>query len=152
MPEFADIYVAVKTRSRQAAIDFLDHFLPQRVESTDEYEFPQYTLETETEFASVADLMHFLEMEKQATYNLYWRNTDETNPNKHGMLFYTSDEAVIFGISRNAEIGGHLNTTLEDECLALMKAFFQTDLGYITYEDTPAETYEAFVEVVKRLL
>jgi len=151
MGEYADIYVAVKTRSRKEGIDFLNHFLPQRVESADEYEFPQYSGKTEIKFDSVEDLMSYLETEKTSEYDLYWRNTDESSPNKHGMLFYTKDEAMIFGISRDADIGGHLNTENEDQCIKLMKAYFKTKIGYITYEDTPTDTYYEFVEIVNEL-
>ena len=64
MGQFADIYVAVKTRSKQQGINFLNHFLPNRVESADEYEFPQYSSNSEIEFDSVNDLMNHLETEK----------------------------------------------------------------------------------------
>lgn len=151
MGQFADIYIALKTRSKQKGIDFLNHFLPQREESADGYEFPQYSNKSEIEFDSVDELMNQLETEKNSEYNLYWRNTDESNPNKHGMLFYTKDEAIIFGISRDADIFGHLNTKNEDECLILMKEYFQTKIGYITYEDTPTDTYNEFVEKVNEL-
>ncbi len=151
MGQFADIYIAVKTRYKQKGIDFLNHFLSQREESADEYEFPQYTSKTEIEFDSVDDLMNYLETDKNAEYNLYWRSTDNSNPNKHGMLFYTKDEAIIFGISRDADIGGNSNTENEDECLNLMKEYFQTDIGYITYEDTPSDSYNEFIEKVNEL-
>ena len=151
MGQFADIYIAVKTRYKQKGIDFLNHFLPQREESADEYEFPQYSSKKEIEFDSVDDLMIYLETDKNAEYNLYWRSIDDSNPNKHGMLFYTKDEAIIFGISRDADIGGNLNTENEDECLKLMKEYFQTDIGYITYEDTPTDTYNEFIEKINEL-
>ena len=67
------------------------------------------------------------------------------------MLFYTKDEAIIFGISRDADISGHIDTSNEDECLELMKEYFQTDIGYITYEDTPYATFEEFVKEVNKL-
>lgn len=105
----------------------MNNFLPQRIESADEYEFPQYSSKTEIEFESVDDLMNYLESDKNSEYNLYWRSTDDSNPNKHGMLFYTKDEAMIFGISRDA------------------------DIGYITYEDTPTDTYNEFIEKVNEL-
>jgi hypothetical protein len=151
MGQYSDIYIAVKTRYKQKGIDFLNHFLPKRVESADEYEFPQYSSKTEIEFDSVEDLMNYLETDKNAEYNLYWRSIDDSNPNKHGMLFYTKDEAIIFGISRDADIGGNLNTENEDECLKLMKEYFQTDIGYITYEDTPTDSYNEFGEKVNEL-
>ena len=43
-------YIAVKTRSKQQATDFLNHFLPNHEESADEYEFPQYSKATEKGF------------------------------------------------------------------------------------------------------
>jgi len=151
MGELADIYVAVKTRSKEVGENFLNQFLPKRTESSAEYEFPQYSKETEREFETVSDLMTFMEKHDQAEYNLYWRSLDKSNPNKHGMLFYTKDKAIIFGISRDAEIGGNLNTRNEDECLKLMKEYFKTNIGYITYEDTPTETYQEFVDIVNKL-
>jgi hypothetical protein len=151
MGQFADIYVAVRTRSKQKATAFLNHFLPQRIESAGEYEYPQYSRETEKEFDTVEELLSYLETEKSAAYNLYWRSTDETNPNKHGMLFFTKDGALIFGISRDAYLEEDLNTRNEDECLELMKGYFQTDLGYITYEGVPPDTYREFVEIANEL-
>lgn len=150
MGQYADIYVAVKTSSKQQAINFLNNFLLSRVEGADKYEFPQYSSETNRELETVDELMSYLESEVKSEYNLYWRGTDNLTPNKHGMLFYTKDEALIFGISRDADIGGNLNTDNEDECLRLMKEYFQTDIGYITYEDTPIETFIPFeVQVTK---
>lgn len=42
---------------------------------------------------------------------------------------YTKDEAMLFGISRDTDISGHLDTSNEDECLKLVKEYFQTDIG-----------------------
>jgi len=151
MRQLADIYVAVKTRSKEVGENFLNQFLPKRIESADEYEFPQYSKETEREFKTVSELMNYMEKNDQAEYNLYWKSLDKSNPNKHGMLFYTKDKAIIFGISRDAEIGGNLNSRNEDECLNLMKEYFKTNIGYITYEDTPTETYKEFVDIVNGL-
>lgn len=151
MGQYADIYIAVKTRSKQQATDFLNHFFPNRVESADEYEFPQYSSPAYREFKTVNELMLYLESEVNAEYNLYWKATDDSNPNRYGMLFYTSDAAIIFGISRDADIGGYDNTENEDECLKQMKEYFQSENGYITYEDTPYETYKKFVSKVNNL-
>jgi hypothetical protein len=151
MPQYADIYIAVKTRSKEKAIEFLNYFLPDREESADEYEFPQYERKDEYEFENVLELMSFLEENTNSEYNIYWRNTDEQNPNRHGMLFYTKDEAIIFGISRNADINGPQNSENEDICLKKMKAYFKTNIGYIAYEDEVAhETYEEFMRAVNK--
>jgi len=151
MPQYADIYIVVKTRSKEKAIEFLDHFLPNREESADEYEFPQYGHKKEREFANALHVMSFLESSTSCEYNIYWRNTDSKNVNRHGMLFYTRDEAIIFGISRDADINGPHNSENEVDCLNNMKAYFNTKNGCITYEDeVPHDTYEKFISDVNK--
>jgi len=58
------------------------------------------------------------------------------------MLFYTCDEATIFGISRN------IRNNSEAECLKLMKEYLNSEIGYITYEEPPYNIYE---EVLKKI-
>ena len=82
MGQYADIYITVKTRSKQQATDFLNHFFPNRVESADEYEFPQYSSPGYRGFKTVNELMLYLESEVNAEYNLYWKATDDSNPNR----------------------------------------------------------------------
>jgi hypothetical protein len=150
---YADIYVAVKTRSKSKALAFLDHFLPMREETANEYEYPQYSDSSSQMFDTVDQLMDFLEQSKKSKYNLYWHNIDSSKPNQHCMLFYTKDEALVFGISREADIEDRTNTRNEEECLDLMLTFFQTDIGYITYEDLPADSFEEFlIEYKKRVI
>ncbi|WP_299126051.1 hypothetical protein [uncultured Tenacibaculum sp.] len=67
------------------------------------------------------------------------------------MIFYTKDGNMIFGISRNADMSGNLITYNEDECLKQMKEFFKSEMGYIHYENPPADSYTKFVEIVKEL-
>ncbi|MCO5275518.1 MAG: hypothetical protein M9900_11455 [Flavobacteriales bacterium] len=151
MSEHADIYVAIRTRSKQTALEFLDYFIPKRKVFADEFEFPQYSQQPDREFSSAEDVMDFLQVNTKAKYNLYWKSTDDSNPNLFGMLFYTKDEAIIFGITRDADIGGPSNTDNESECLRQLEDYFKTSLGYVTYEDTPYETFEEFQnEVMKK--
>jgi hypothetical protein len=151
MGYYADIYVAKETRSKKEALAFLNHFVPERVESADEYEFPQYTSITSRKFENVVELMDHLEKNSNEEYNLYWRSIDQNNLNRHAMLFYTKDGAIIFGISRDADSTGQLNTENEDSCLDELMQYFSTDIGYITYEQTPADSFAEFKKVVKLL-
>ena len=151
MGYLADIYVIQKSRSKTKGIDFLNHFLPLREESADEYLIPQYSDEPIQDFDSADELMTFFESNCEFSQSIYWRNLDESNPNKHGMIFYTKDGNMIFGISRNAEMSGNLNTDNEDECLNEMKKYFNTEIGYIHYENPPVERYDEFVEIVNEL-
>lgn len=148
---YADIYAAIKTRSKKQALDFLNHFLPEREESDYIYEYPQFGKDTEREFKNRDELMTFLETNVKAEYNLYWKGTNASKTNKHAMLFYTEDESLIFGISCDADKGGNFNTNNEDECLKLMKEYFKTEIAYITYEAPPASTFKEFCEIVSDL-
>jgi len=151
MGYLADIYVIKKSRSKKLATDFLNHFLPKREESSVDYFIPEYSENPTHEFDNASDLMKFLELNKNYSNRIYWRNTDDKNPNKHGMIFYNEDGTMIFGISRNADISGNLNTENKDKCLIEMKNFFDTNLGYIHYENPPVDNYKEFVEIVNKL-
>lgn len=74
------------------------------------------------------------------------------NPNKHGMIFYLKDGTMIFGISRNADMTGNMKTENEDQCLIEMMEYFDTNLGYIDYENPPVDSYEEFVKIVNGML
>ena len=145
MGYLADCYVIKETRSKEEAIKFLDKFLPTREESQQVYELPKFGPTTEMEFESVDDLMDHLEQHPSTPYSIYWRNLDNKSLNRNGMLFYTKDGHLIFGISTDSAYNN------EDECLNGLKQYFQTDLGYITYESTPAESFEEFQKIVKGL-
>ncbi len=43
VPEYADIYALGNERKPEAVVAFLDRFLPDRIESADEYEVPQFS-------------------------------------------------------------------------------------------------------------
>lgn len=151
MGYLTDIYVIKKTRSKKLADDFLNHFLPNRTESADEYLIPEYSDNPTHKFDTADKLMSFLEINKNYSNRVYWRNTDEKNLNKHGMIFYNQDGTMIFGISRDADMSGNLNTENEDQCLNEMKKYFDTNLGYIDYENPPANSYKEFVGIVNKL-
>lgn len=148
----ADIYVIKKSRSRSLVNDFLNHFLPQRTESAAEYCIPEYSGNPTFVFESADELMSFLEKNENYSNRIYWKNADENSLNKHGMVFYNEDGSMIFGISRNADMSGELNTDSEDQCLIEMKEYFDTNLGYILYETPPADSYSEFVEIVNNAI
>lgn len=151
MGYLADIYVIKESRSSKLGIDFLNHFLPQREESADEYLIPQYSDDPIQEFDNAMDVMIFMESNPDYSQSLYWRNLDDNSLNIHGMIFYTEDGNMIFGISRNADMSGNLNTENEDKCLQEMKKYFNAELGYIHYENPPANTLAEFRDIVSNL-
>lgn len=146
MSYYADIYVIKKDRSKRNGLEFLDRFLPNRKESTDEYLIPQFSEKPIKVFEKAEKLMEFLELETSYTQAIYWSNLESESPNAHGMLFYTKDGCIIYGISRDAnEIEAYRTA---ETCLKEMQVFLQTDKGYITYECPPEDTYEEFLTKV----
>ena len=144
----ADIYVIKKTRSKETVFQFLNYFLPLRAESSDWYQVPQYADAAEIIFQNAESLMDYLEKTPDSEHSMYWRNLDSNDLNRHGMIFYTSDSYIIFGISRDNF--GVKKTTNEEKCLDEMKNFLQTDEGYITYESPPETTYPEFAFLVNQ--
>ena len=143
MSGYADIYVIKKTRSKEFALSFLDHFAPQRRESAENYLIPQYSNEPTYEFTNASALMTFLEPSESFSQSIYWSNLDTESPNRHVMLFYTEDGFLIFGISRHYKSAD--DTRSEEECLQLMTEFLETNEGYITYECPPENTHPEFI-------
>lgn len=151
MGYLADIYIIKESRSKKMGVDFLNYFFPLREESADEYLIPQYLDPPIKKFDNANDLMTYLESNPKYAHSIYWRNMDKKSFNKYGMIFYTKDGNMIFGISRDTDTSGNLNTDNEDKCLKEMKDYFKTELGYIHYENPPATTYHQFIEIVANL-
>ncbi len=61
MAYLADIYIIKKTRSKKIGLDFINHFIPEREESADCYEFPRFAENTIFVFDKAEDLMTYLE-------------------------------------------------------------------------------------------
>lgn len=100
MPEYADIYALASRRTEQAVTEFLDHFLPDRVESAAEYEIPQYSDAPTTVFTQASDLIRYCCDNPNEVHAVYWRS--ETRP-EHAMVFFYGDGGLIFGVSTPAE-------------------------------------------------
>ena len=68
---------------------------------------------------------------------------DKESPNAHGMLFYTEDGYMIYGVSRDTY---EVETNRKPErCLEEMQEFLETNIGYITHECPPESTHEEFL-------
>lgn len=147
MTMYADIYLIKKSRSFDLAIDFLNHFVPNRKESSDEYTIPQYDDKPKFEFDSVKEIMLFLEKNIFYYQGIYWQNIEDSNLNKHAMIFYLEDGYTVFGISIEAKENGEKKN--EEKCLQEMVNFFNSKEAYITYEDLPGTSYLDFKKKIK---
>ena len=96
----ADIYVINQTRSRIKALQFLDHFIADRSVHGSVFTIPLLSKYPEFQFNDVNELMIHLESQENLDYSIYWSNLDKMSPILFGMIFYTLDSHMIFGISR----------------------------------------------------
>ncbi|MDA7501893.1 hypothetical protein N8482_01330 [Chitinophagales bacterium] len=146
MAGYTDIYIIRKTRSKRTALEFLDHYLPQRKESADCYEFPRFGKTTDFELATADEVMSYMENNHEEEHCIYYHNLDLNSINRHANLFYTPDGFTIYGVSVPAS--DLLDSDVEKNALLEMKTFFQTDEGYMTYECPPERTGSEFLKLV----
>ena len=71
---FADCYVLTDKRTESFVRDFLDHFVPERRESTDEYEMPEDSDNPVEIFKNAREAVKFLVENKSVKHSLYWAN------------------------------------------------------------------------------
>ena len=146
MPEYADIYVISERRTQSSINGFLNHFLPLREESADEYCIPQFSDDPEFTYEHAVDVIKYCEENKSEEHAIYWRATNERKP-EHAMVFFLSDGYVIYGLSTNARYEDYTASLLNE-----LKQFLDTELGYIAYEACPdAESYIEFKQYVEKI-
>ena len=143
MPEYADVYAIGGDRTEQAITQFLDCFLPSRVESADEYEIPQYSDSPAVVYTRAADLIHHCCANRNEVHTIYWRSDEEL---EHAMVFFLADGGVILGVSTPAE-----NSKRVDQIANKLERYIGGDNVFITYEDTPPESTHEFFALLNSL-
>lgn len=142
---YADCYVLSKNRTENFINDFLNTYVPNRIDPDDRFEESQYPEDPTKGFKTSGELINFLTQNKSVKHTIYWQH-----PHKSGLrgveLFFTDDECVIFGIYCETK---YPNTEIEDEHFRQLKDFCQSNEGYITYEDTPPHNSEEFRNILK---
>lgn len=140
MQEYIDCYWLVDTRNIKKGEYFLDYYLPSRIESSDDYPIPQFSDVPDIIFTSISDILNYLNSHPMEEYILYWRNLDTTNFIRHGMLFFTDDKKMIFGIS--VEAPSPQDKKVQDKFLEIM-TFLKASIGCITIEEVaPTNSFE----------
>jgi len=103
VPEYADIYCRQASRDYSSINEFLDLFLPDRLESADEYEFPQYSDSPEVIFTSADEAISYLSEKSERVHNLYWKNEATSSMNaemvdlisKQFVEYFLTPEVVV---------------------------------------------------------
>jgi len=142
MPEYADIYALANNRTEQAITDFLDHFLPEHVESADEYEIPQYSDSPTVVYTKASDLIRHCCENVNEIHTLYWRS--DYLP-EHAMVFFLGDGGLIVGVSTPAEDHRRVDWVASE-----LRRFIETERVIVTYEDLPPESATDFLAFFER--
>jgi hypothetical protein len=140
LPEYLDVYVISSDRNAHSAFRFLDRFLPERQESAEEYEIPQYSNPSEAVLKTDKEIVGYCCENKNVDYRIYWRNSTDSKP-EHAMVFFLRDGSVIYGLSTDASAPEYAKTLLSK-----LKTELNTNYGYIVWESSPdADTFEDFL-------
>jgi hypothetical protein len=138
---YADCYVLVDRRDRPFVRELLDRFIPDRSESADEYEVPQYSDKPTVVFKSADDLLDYLADHPKEEHAIYWRN-EQTGDVRGAMCFPTNDGQMILGLYCLTK---HPDTSIEDNVFSELKKFCRSEIRYVTYEENPQRNSAAFM-------
>ena len=134
-----EIYALCNNRNKDFVLEFLDKFLPNRIELADDYAYPQFTSEIQNIFKDYKELLDILEINHNETYALYWKSTDHDDIS-NVMVFFTEDKGMIVGIVVN----NHVEKWFEK-----VVAFTKSSYAYASFntEEPPPETQEEFIDI-----
>ncbi|SFN09223.1 hypothetical protein SAMN05421594_0966 [Chryseobacterium oleae] len=142
MPQYIDSYYLVNKRDSGLVYKFLDEFLPQNKELSEDYPIPQYGNKVEGTFDNVKDLLTYLDQNPGVDYIIYWQNLAETSELKQFTLRYTDDRKMIFG----ASIYGNKVDSRESLLMYYrIKRYLNPDYACITGEEPPPGNSEEFI-------
>jgi hypothetical protein len=141
---FADCYILTNKRIQSFIEEFLDHFIPERSEPAQEFEFQQYA-DNPVEIKNAREAVQFLVENKSVKHSIYWGNPIKSEL-RGAMIFFTDDGYVIMGIYCETK---YPNTEIEDNIFKDIKEFCGSEEGYITYENPPPCNSKEFREKIQ---
>ena len=136
-----DCYVLAPRRTADAAMEFLDRFLPEREAQFDPSD-PSDVLGV-PEGASTRHIAEFLEVHPDVAYSMYWRHSEDGAPST-AILQYTADAHLILGLARCTED----DPACAKQVLAEMMATVAAQDGYAAVEEAPALSRKDFLRRV----
>ena len=142
MPPCIDCYTLIERRDTQAALDFLDAFLPHRSSLYEEHHLPHDAEGAEVVLNTDEEAMDYLAERPDRRYTIYTVNEAAAEPN-YAMVGYTRDGKMVLGLSCEEE-----HPALAAEYLSRLKAFAGTDHGFCGAEVAPPETAAEYEEAV----
>lgn len=137
MAEYADIYALSAQRTEEFVDAFAARFMPEREETADEFEVPQYA-RPEQVFRASSELIRYCCQRPAQVHAVYWRNVHDSEP-AHAMVFFLPDGYVVFGLSVRA----HDELSVQ-RLFAELRSFVGTADAYVAHEALPGATAEEF--------
>ncbi len=137
-----DIYVLASERSNEIFDLFINSWMRGFIEVADEYEFPQYSEKPQAVYSTYKKLVNKLMDAPQEPHSIYWRAPNKDIV-KGGMVFFTSDCAMIVGVS--------IDSTDMKQISRYLKKIADTvggSAGYCAFEEPPPETVKEFLDAV----
>src|SRR6478672_2658951 len=141
---FADCYVLTNKRTKDFIYAFLDTFLPERTANASTYTVPQFSENPIVTFDTAAQLITYLEENKNELHAIYWSNAKEEKL-RGAMCIFTSDGQLITGLYCETR---HPDTAIEKSFLQQLMQFCNSNTGLIEYETPAAEDTAEFLQRV----
>jgi len=128
-----DIYWWIDSRNRNYLDNIMDRYVPERIQEVQDFWFPLNSDLPSQIFYSYEELMLYLERTNDE-YSIYLKNTDKTSIIKSLMLFYTTENACVLGVSIdvNSVESGVVKTFFCE-----VKNELGVEYGFITVEEYP---------------
>lgn len=134
MPPYFDIYVLSQHRSATAAAAFLEEFAPNREQSALDYPFPEFAEQPSVVFGTAPEAIDFCDSQPNETQSIYFRNLGAGAA--HVMVFFTSDGALILGLSVVDQA---------EKWLGRLEEFAGSKVSLMAFETAPPLTIAEFV-------
>lgn len=143
MEQLTEIYLLSETRSFLNVELFLDKFIPCPMQQAADYPFPQYSENPIRIYTDSFELMKLLEFKTNESYSIYFCSAK--GDSKQGVISYTSDGGILFGIFRP-----YAHVTVPKGAVELMLEAGKLvggEYGIITGEFPPLDTAKEFTEL-----
>jgi len=140
MAACADIYVLAPSRTKATVKAFLNRFLPDRIETANEYWIPQHVDTPHTVLHTSAEVISHCCGHSSQAQSLYWRRLGGEGP-AYAMAIFTRDGCLILGLSANEQAA--------EKYLVELKEHAGSEIGYITVQGTPPQTGAEFRRIAR---
>jgi len=137
---FYDVYGLAPHRTAETVAQFLSKLVPQRAESADEYEVPQFADQPEIIFDSAESLIAHCVEHLNVPHIIYWRSLVDGDP-ANAIAAFTVDGALILGLSVSSD---------PEYWLSEILVAINGDDGVILFEKAPPSSLLEFVALSRR--